>query len=135
MQLHVMQAGFECHDRQCGGPTGKAHPLPYSVCASPVPSAGGGLGRGPHRHDADNQICTASYIELYRLDGNKTHIASIAATLDEEIAMTAANATAVADYWDWADALFMGMNPYARLGNVTGEAKYHDQVDRYCWFG
>lgn len=48
--------------------------------------------------------------------------------LDEEIAMTAANATAVADYWDWADALFMGMNPYARLGNVTGESKYHDQV-------
>lgn len=42
--------------------------------------------------------------------------------------MTAANATAVADYWDWADALFMGMNPYARLGNVTGEAKYHDQM-------
>ena len=73
------QAGFECHDDQCGGPTGKAHPLPYSVCASPLPGAdggdggdgGGGLGRGPTRHDADNQICTASYIELYRLDGNK----------------------------------------------------------------
>ena len=68
------QAGFECHDRQCGGPTGKGHPLPYSVCASPIPSIDrSGLGRGPSQHDADNQICTASYIELYRLDGNKTY--------------------------------------------------------------
>mmetsp|Transcript_21641 Transcript_21641/g.64552 ORF Transcript_21641/g.64552 Transcript_21641/m.64552 type:complete len:341 (-) Transcript_21641:216-1238(-) len=119
------QAAFNCTDLQCGGPGGR---VPYSVCGRHAVGSRGGLGRGPALHDADNQICTASYIELSRIDGNRSYVADIAATLDEEIAMTAANATATAAYWDWADALFMGMNPYARLGNLTGESKYHDQM-------
>jgi rhamnogalacturonyl hydrolase YesR len=62
------------------------------------------------------------------MDRNASYIADIVRVLDEEIAMTAENSTAVSFYWDWADALHMGMNPYARLGNVTGDSKYHDQM-------
>ena len=30
--------------------------------------------------------------------------------------------------WSWIDAIHMGINPYARLGNVTGDAKYLDKM-------
>lgn len=131
------QAAFKCGDAQCGV---KTHAPPFSVCAThPSPAAGVGSSSDtdpPPLHDADNQICTSSYIELYRMDGGKnaSYLADIVRVLDQEIEMTAKNSTALSSYWHWADALFMGMNPYSRLGNVTGDPKYHDQMFKMFGF-
>jgi rhamnogalacturonyl hydrolase YesR len=65
----------------------------------------------------------AIYAELYNLDGNKSHIADVQQVFDAEIATPI-----VAKNWSWIDAIHMGMNPYARLANVTGQDKYLDEM-------
>eukprot|EP00041_Stephanoeca_diplocostata_P023076 m.560675 g.560675 ORF g.560675 m.560675 type:complete len:269 (+) comp22212_c2_seq5:75-881(+) len=79
----------------------------------------------PGIENANNQLCGATYIELYKLDGasNKTMIAATMAEFDSEI-----SDPKTTSYWSWVDALFMAMNPYARLGGVTGEQKYFDKM-------
>ena len=73
---------------------------------------------------ADNQLCGATYAELYAMDGmrNKTWIADTIKEFDMEIS---GNMTSV---WSWVDALFMAMNTWSRIGAVTGEQKYFDQM-------
>ena len=73
---------------------------------------------------ADHQLCGAIYTELYKLDGNASHITDLVKILGEEIA----NASSSAKNWDWVDALHMGMNPYSRLGNATSDLKYFTQM-------
>jgi hypothetical protein len=57
--------------------------------------------------NANNQLCGATYIELYKLDGarNATMLADTVREFDSEIA----DAASVSD-WSWVDALFMAMN-------------------------
>jgi rhamnogalacturonyl hydrolase YesR len=77
----------------------------------------------PGIQNANNQLCGATYAELYALDGkrNKTWIAATVQEFDKEIA---SNSTSL---WSWVDALFMSMNTWSRIGTVTGEQKYFDQ--------
>lgn len=72
---------------------------------------------------ADNQLCGATYAELYAMDGmrNKTWIADTLKELDLEIAN---NSTSL---WSWVDTFFMAMNTWSRIGTITGEQKYFDQ--------
>jgi len=75
--------------------------------------------------DANNQLCGATYIELYNL-GGKTNANEIEATkqeFDAEIADPTMTGS-----WSWVDALFMAMNTYARLGKTTGDKKYFDKM-------
>eukprot|EP00041_Stephanoeca_diplocostata_P023072 m.560978 g.560978 ORF g.560978 m.560978 type:complete len:349 (+) comp22212_c2_seq36:575-1621(+) len=100
----------------------------WLLCDSPDANARSvTIGRDvpPGTHDADNQLCAATYIELYRLTGqsNQTMIAATMAEFDSEI-----SDPKTTSYWSWVDALFMAMNPYARLGGVTGEQKYFDKM-------
>jgi rhamnogalacturonyl hydrolase YesR len=95
-----------------GVPHGKLPPLP-----PPAPPK-------PHhneQHVADNQLCGATYVELYKLDGkqNKTMLASTAAILGAEIADPSTDSL-----WSWVDALHMAMSTYSRMGNATGEQRY-----------
>ena len=93
----------------------------YQLCE---PKAGLGLGAGagvpPGKHDADHQLCGATYVELFKLDRNASHLADIVAVLGEEMEQ----AEATSNYWSWVDALHMAMSTYSRMGNATGEARY-----------
>jgi hypothetical protein len=82
------------------------------------------LDAPPGTQDADHQLCGATYAELYALDGkrNQTMIADTLRELDSEISN---NQTSL---WSWVDATFMAMNTWARIGSVTGEQKYFDQM-------
>lgn len=77
----------------------------------------------PGVQNANNQLCGATYIELYVLDGkrNETMIADTVKEFEYEIS---GNHT---ELWSWVDALFMAMNTWSRLGAATGEQKYFDQ--------
>ena len=99
----------------------------YKLCTESAAPAASSVGtivrRGrlpPGKHVADHQLCAATYIELYKLDHNASHLADVKAVLGEEIAHSAATS----NYWSWVDALFMSMSVYSRLGNVTGDARY-----------
>eukprot|EP00037_Helgoeca_nana_P036943 m.13706 g.13706 ORF g.13706 m.13706 type:complete len:395 (-) comp8213_c0_seq1:247-1431(-) len=72
---------------------------------------------------ADNQLCGATYAELYVLDGmrNGTWIAD---TLHEFHTEMASNSTSL---WSWVDALFMAMNTWSRIGAITADQRYFDQ--------
>lgn len=49
----------------------------------------------PGKHIADHQLCGATYIELYKIDGDEAHIADVKAVLGQEIAQSAATS----NYW------------------------------------
>eukprot|EP00040_Diaphanoeca_grandis_P033200 m.202907 g.202907 ORF g.202907 m.202907 type:complete len:420 (+) comp32839_c1_seq2:150-1409(+) len=93
-------------------------PDAVSFAEPPIPPSG-------TVHHADSQLCGATYAELYRLDGkqNATFIQNTMKIFDEEVANKSSNIN-----WDWVDALHMAMNPYARIGDVTGEVKYFDKM-------
>jgi rhamnogalacturonyl hydrolase YesR len=79
-----------------------------------------GVRLPPGKHIADHQLCAATYIELWKLDGNASHLTDVKAVLGEEIAAS----QATSNYWSWVDALFMAMSVYSRLGNVTSDPSY-----------
>ena len=78
------------------------------------------IGLPPGKHIADHQLCAATYIELFKLDGNASHLDDVKTVLNAEVAA----AEATSNYWSWVDALFMAMSVYSRLGNVTGVGAY-----------
>ena len=73
--------------------------------------------------DGNNQLCGATYAELYALDGSKNKT-MIAGTLPEFDAEIKEDDTSL---WSWVDALFMAMNTWSRIGNDTGDQRYFDQ--------
>jgi hypothetical protein len=77
------------------------------------------------RWNPDNQICAASYAELYlnSIVKNSTWIAATVAQLDAEI-----EATNSIRNWNWVDSLFMAMSVYSRIGAITGNQSYFDKM-------
>lgn len=73
----------------------------------------------------DNQLCAATYAQLYLTSEvkNGTWIAAAADHLDAEIA----NAASVRN-WIWLDCLYMSMSVYARIGAITGNRAYYDKM-------
>ena len=88
--------------------------------------------RGPH--GANSQLCGASYAELSRLSGagllsdrlknraNVSMLAGVERILSQEMKLP----SSVSD-WSWVDALFMSMNTYSRVGNITGNVSYYEK--------
>ena len=69
-----------------------------------------GPSPSPHhsqQHNANNQLCGATFAELYLLDGatNATMLTSTKAILGAEIA----DPTHTSNLWSWVDALHMAM--------------------------
>ena len=99
-----------------GVPSGKLPPLPPPSPPSP-----------PHsqQHNANNQLCGATYVELFKLTGkkNSTMLADTAVVIEAEIAEGAASD----GLWSWVDAIHMAMQTFARMGNVTGNVKYFEK--------
>ena len=76
--------------------------------------------RGPH--GANSQLCGATYAELSQLRANKSMVAGVERVLSQEMKLP----SSVSD-WSWVDALFMSMNAYSRLGNITGNVAYYEK--------
>jgi rhamnogalacturonyl hydrolase YesR len=83
-----------------------------------------GLRNGVMSDNADAQCAGQTYIDLYQLDGssNPERIADIQASLD--LMVSAADTGA----WTWIDAIQMSMPTFARLGALTGDSAYYDQM-------
>eukprot|EP01051_Picozoa_sp_SAG22_P019262 SAG22_NODE_3501_length_1678_cov_5.132996_1_plen_344_part_00 len=79
-------------------------------------------------HNANNQLCGATYIELYKagLDGpvprSEATLADVKAKFAAEMA-----APGSSNFWSWLDAAFMAMNTWARLAEVTGDVQYYEK--------
>lgn len=92
--------------------------------------------------DADNYCCVQTYVDLYRF----SKLAEVETSLPDSVlnqskrifddiiaenhlpVMTARGETAGKAAWWWIDALQMGMPAMAKLGNVTGDHKYWEQL-------
>lgn len=72
--------------------------------------------------DADNQCCGQTYIELWEIDKRPERIQYIRNNIDNQIANTPDNA------WWWIDAMQMSMPVFAKLGVITGDAKYFEKM-------
>eukprot|EP01047_Picozoa_sp_COSAG01_P056545 COSAG01_NODE_6425_length_3674_cov_4.169790_5_plen_360_part_00 len=79
-------------------------------------------------HNANNQLCGATYIELYKagLDSPAPHSASTLASTEAVFAAEMASPSS-SNFWSWLDAAFMSMNTWSRLAAVTGDAKYYEK--------
>jgi rhamnogalacturonyl hydrolase YesR len=78
--------------------------------------------------DGDNQCCSQTYLELYKLKPEQAMITTVKSCLDYNINTKKNN------YWTWIDTIQMSMPVYALLGQVTGNSKYFDYMYRaYKW--
>lgn len=73
----------------------------------------------------DNQVCAATYADLYLNSAvkNETWVQAAIAHLDAEI-----EAESSIRNWNWVDALFMAMSVYSRIGTATGKQAYFDKM-------
>jgi unsaturated rhamnogalacturonyl hydrolase len=81
---------------------------------------------GPRRTHADDQTIGQSYLELYKLHPDPKIIAPLKAQFDE--IMTQLDDPKKPVWW-WCDALFMAPPVWAKLSQVTGDAKYDTYMD------
>jgi unsaturated rhamnogalacturonyl hydrolase len=81
---------------------------------------------GPRRIHADDQAIGQSYLELYKLHPDPKIIAPLKAQFDEIMTQPDDSKKPV---WWWCDALFMAPPVWAKLSQVTGDAKYDAYMD------
>jgi rhamnogalacturonyl hydrolase YesR len=75
----------------------------------------------------DWQICFQTYVDLYKLDGGRdpARIARAREVMEYEMS------TPRADYWWWADGLYMVMPVMTKLYSVTGDRQYLEKLHQY----
>ncbi|MGM0582460.1 MAG: glycoside hydrolase family 88/105 protein [Bacteroidota bacterium] len=86
----------------------------------------------PERLDANQQITGAIYLNLYEQFGKAYMIE------DTEYAIDSMFTDPGGPYhdnrlWWWADALYMAPVPIAKLGELKGEDRYFNLINRYYW--
>lgn len=81
---------------------------------------------GPHHTNADDLVCTQTYIDLYRIDPARADLKPTLAVFDQLLAQNRHGAKLL---W-WCDSLFMLPPALARLGTVTGNPKYQREMKR-----
>ncbi len=87
-----------------------------------------GLCYGPTHRNADGQCAAQTYIDLYEMCRDPEMLRTAKANFDMLVN------TPQVDDWTWIDAIQMAMPALAKLGRVTGEAKYWDKMwEMYCW--
>jgi len=74
-------------------------------------------------NDADSQCCGQTYLDLYLLDRQPERIADIKQKIDAFLATT----NSIDDWW-WIDAFHMAAPTLARLGRITGDTNYFQQL-------
>jgi len=81
---------------------------------------------GPRKMHADDQAIGQSYLVLYELQKEPKRITALKTQFDE--IMTAPDDPKKPVWW-WCDALFMAPPVWAKLSQVTGDAKYDVYMD------
>jgi unsaturated rhamnogalacturonyl hydrolase len=80
------------------------------------------LRDGIKTRNGDNQACGQTYIDLYLIDKNKSHIDSIKASID--LMMQSEKI----DDWHWVDAIQMAMPVFAKLGVIYKDTNYFNRM-------
>ena len=91
---------------------------------------------GPRLHHADDHAICQTYIDMYRVSGDKKMIDPFMKTMDEFMATPYQTGDIRKCTWWWCDALFMGPAAFVKLGITLGENKYlelNDQLFRECY--
>lgn len=73
--------------------------------------------------NANDQCAGQSYVDLYNLDPTPAYIANIQADLNFIMGSSAP----VTDWW-WIDAVQMAMPTWAKMGALTGDTSYYDEM-------
>jgi rhamnogalacturonyl hydrolase YesR len=84
---------------------------------------------GPY--SANSLTCGQTYLELYFLKRDETRIAKIRAFVDAQV--EAAKKQKMSAQWGYIDTLYVGPPAIAMLGELSGERKYYDFLDKMFW--
>ena len=81
-----------------------------------------GTRSGRLDRSADDQCCGQTYLDLYGYDPKPERIRALQADIEGLL-----SDPGTADWW-WCDALQMAMPVYAKLGVLTGDARYFEKM-------
>lgn len=73
----------------------------------------------------DFQICFQTYVDIYGIDGDASHVARAREVMEYEMSLPQS------DFWWWCDALYMVMPVMTKLYKVTGNELYLDKLYEY----
>lgn len=81
-------------------------------------------------YPANRLTCVQTYLEIFRIRHDSTMIRDAVDYMNSQITRTE---PAYLSGWDYVDALYVGAPAYAILGNITGQKKYYDFMNRVFW--
>lgn len=91
---------------------------------------------GPRLHHADDHAICQTYIDMYRISGEKKMIQPFIETMDEFIETPYETQGIKKITWWWCDALFMGPAAFVKLGMTLDDDKYlklNDKLFEECY--
>jgi rhamnogalacturonyl hydrolase YesR len=91
---------------------------------------------GPRLHHADDHAICQTYIDMYRVSGDKKMIQPFIETMDKFMATPYETGDIRKCTWWWCDALFMGPAAFIKLGITLDDDKYlklNDKLFRECY--
>ena len=92
---------------------------------------------GPRLHHADDHVICQTYIDMYRISGEKKMIQPFTETMDEFLATPyETDEKNRKCTWWWCDALFMGPAAMVKLSVTLGDNKYmkkSDELFKECY--
>ncbi len=91
---------------------------------------------GPRLQHADDIAICQTYVDMYRISGEKKMIAPFIEMADEFMATPYKTGDIRKCTWWWCDALFMGPAAFIKLGITVGDDKYlklNDKLFKECY--
>ncbi|MCG6189270.1 glycoside hydrolase family 88/105 protein [Maribellus maritimus] len=91
---------------------------------------------GPRLHHADDHAICQTYIDMYRVSGDRKMIQPFVETMDEFMATPYETKDIRKCTWWWCDALFMGPAAFVKLGETLNDDKYlklNDKLFKECY--
>ncbi|HSM48684.1 MAG TPA: glycoside hydrolase family 88 protein [Draconibacterium sp.] len=85
---------------------------------------------GPRLHHADDHAICQTYIDMYRVSGDRKMIQPFIETLDKFMVTPYETGEIRPITWWWCDALFMAPPALVKLGVTLNEPKYFDLNDK-----
>lgn len=85
---------------------------------------------GPRLHHADDHVICQTYIDMYRVSGDKKMIQPFIETLDKFMETPYETGEIRPITWWWCDALFMAPPALVKLGVTLNDKKYFDLNDK-----
>ena len=85
---------------------------------------------GTESETINNLTCCQTYLELYAIEKDEARIARTRAYVDKLVAGAASRKTIG---WGYCDTLYVGPPAIAMLGEITGDKKYYEYLDKAYW--